>query len=177
MFHLHRWCKQLTSPTKMQQTLFRNVAHKIQTPGNHPKEGIQLHETCIFFIDFRNILKYQISWHSVQWELSFSMWTDGQTDAQMGIYNQAKSHFSQFCEQAQKPTFCCLDLPLCKGRIWKGRTYCLPCVFNLRSPTRVVSPFLITPEDSGRSSLRNGVGFERNIIDNIHNYSNDSVII
>jgi len=33
-----------------------------------------------FLTDFLKILKYQISLKSTQWELSFSMLTDGQTD-------------------------------------------------------------------------------------------------
>jgi len=32
--------------------------------------------------DFRKRVKYQTSWKSVQWELSCSMRTDGQTDRQ-----------------------------------------------------------------------------------------------
>jgi hypothetical protein len=32
------------------------------------------------FSYFRNILKYKISWKSVQWELRFSMRMDGRTD-------------------------------------------------------------------------------------------------
>jgi len=36
-------------------------------------------QTLIFSTDFLKILKYQISWKSIQWELCCSMWTDGQT--------------------------------------------------------------------------------------------------
>jgi hypothetical protein len=40
--HLHRRCKLLTPPLKMEQTeCSKTSAHKIQTPGNHPKEIIQ----------------------------------------------------------------------------------------------------------------------------------------
>jgi hypothetical protein len=37
-------------------------------------------QTWIFLTDFQKILKYQILWKSIHWELSCSMWTDGQTD-------------------------------------------------------------------------------------------------
>jgi hypothetical protein len=37
-------------------------------------------DTRIFSTGFRKVLKYQISWKSVQWKPSCSMLTDGQTD-------------------------------------------------------------------------------------------------
>ena len=37
-------------------------------------------ETWVISTDFRQIFKYQVLWKSVQWERSYSMGTDGQTD-------------------------------------------------------------------------------------------------
>ena len=45
-----------------------------------------------FLDSILKILKYQISWKSVQWEPSWSMYMDRQ--------DEAYSHFSQFCEWA-----------------------------------------------------------------------------
>ena len=53
--------------------------------------------TWIFSKDFWKSSN-QISWKSVQRELSCSMWTDGQTDRQ--THDEANSHFSQFCKCA-----------------------------------------------------------------------------
>ena len=39
VFHLQRWCK-LTSPVKVEQSIPKR-RHKIQKPGNHPKERIR----------------------------------------------------------------------------------------------------------------------------------------
>ena len=50
--------------------------------GHHAKYPFLLsdsNETRSFSADFREILKYQISWQSVLWEPSSSMRTDGQT--------------------------------------------------------------------------------------------------
>jgi hypothetical protein len=55
-------------------------------------------QSWIFSTDFRKILRYQISWKSVQWKLSCSMLADGQADR----HDEANSRLSQFCERAWK---------------------------------------------------------------------------
>ena len=45
---------------------------------------------------FKKILKYQISWKSVQWEPSCSLRTEGRTERQTGRHDEANIHFSQF---------------------------------------------------------------------------------
>jgi len=52
--------------------------------------------TCIFSTHFREILKYQISRISVQWEPSCSMRRDGRKDR----HDEANSRFAQCCERA-----------------------------------------------------------------------------
>ena len=85
------------------------------------KGCIDLHVKCPLFLsdfsetrtlstDFRNILKYQISRESVQWEPRSSMRTHththththtrGQTDRQIGRHDEANSRFSYFYERA-----------------------------------------------------------------------------
>jgi len=42
LFQLRRWCKLLTTPMKMEQTVCSETsAPKIQTPGNHPQQRIK----------------------------------------------------------------------------------------------------------------------------------------
>jgi len=58
----------------------------------------ECNEICIFLTYFLKVCKYQSSWKVVQWELSCSMWTDGQTDRQSARHDKAHSLFSQFCQ-------------------------------------------------------------------------------
>ena len=68
--------------------------------GLHVKYQLFLsdfHEICIF-LTFPKSTQYKISWKSVQWEQSCSMWTDGQTDMMKLIFafhnflNAPKNH-------------------------------------------------------------------------------------
>jgi len=79
-----------------------NISHSKKNWARYDKEMyVGLHVKCplcfsdfkrtwIFSTDFRKILKYQISWKSVQWQPSCSMRTDG---------HEAKRHVSQFWEE------------------------------------------------------------------------------
>ena len=64
------------------RTIQPDITTNVQHTGVHVKYRLYLsdfNKTYIFSTIFRKILKYQISWKSVQWEPSFSTWTDGQT--------------------------------------------------------------------------------------------------
>ena len=59
--------------------------------GQHVKYLLFLadfNETWIFWTDFLKFLKCQISWKSIQWELSCSTQTDGQTGRQTDRHRQ-----------------------------------------------------------------------------------------
>ena len=65
---------------------------------------IALSGTWLISTDFWKILKYQISWKSVQWETSCSIRKDGRTDKRTDKHAKANSRFSQFCERTWKNT-------------------------------------------------------------------------
>jgi len=63
--------------------------------GLHVKYPLFLsdvNESLIFLIDFRKILKYEISRKSIQWETSCSMRTDRRAGRQVEIQRQTDRH-------------------------------------------------------------------------------------
>jgi len=56
----------------------------------------QFHQTWMFLKIFWKILKYYITWISIQWELGSFMQMDWQTDR----HDEANSHFPKFCKRA-----------------------------------------------------------------------------
>ena len=56
-------------------------------------------ETWNFSIDFRKILKYQISWKSVHLGVALFP-ADGQTDGRTDRLDEDSSPFPQFCKRA-----------------------------------------------------------------------------
>jgi len=62
----------------------------------YPLLLLDFNETWIFSTDFRAVLKYQISWISIQWEHSCSMRSARRT----GRHDEDTSYFSKFCERA-----------------------------------------------------------------------------
>ena len=49
------------------------------------------------------MIKYKVSWKSVQWEPSCSRRTDRRTEGRTGGYEEVNTRYSQSCEWAQKP--------------------------------------------------------------------------
>jgi hypothetical protein len=62
----------------------------------NPLSLSDFNENLIFSTDFREMLKYKISWKSVQREPSYSVGTVGRIDK----HEEANSSFTQFCEGA-----------------------------------------------------------------------------
>jgi hypothetical protein len=63
-------------------------------------------EIWVFSTEFRKMLKYQISWKSVQWEPSCSGGQKGrQTDRQTGRHED-NDRFSHFAKAPKRSTFC-----------------------------------------------------------------------
>jgi hypothetical protein len=56
-------------------------------------------QSWIFLTDFRKILRYQISWKSVQWEPSCFIWTDGQADRHDEAYRSIANGPERLKEQ------------------------------------------------------------------------------
>ena len=69
----------------------------------YPFFWLHINETWVFMADYRKVLRYQISWKSVQWISNCSN-ADGRTDKQPERYDEPDSHYSKFCESVNKDT-------------------------------------------------------------------------
>jgi len=96
----HKMCVLIFSKTFFFWNIFHSKKNwtrydKQMYIGLHVKYSLFLtdfNETCNFSVDFRKILKFKISWKSVQWEPSCSMRTDRRTER----YDENNSRFSKF---------------------------------------------------------------------------------
>ena len=86
----------------------RDIIKKIYI-GLHAKYPLfmwDFNEPWIFWTNSGKILRYHISWKSVQWKPSYSMRTytrtDRQTDRQTEKHDEINSRFSKFCEKRVK---------------------------------------------------------------------------
>jgi hypothetical protein len=82
----HKTCVLIFS-TNLSKTLhilrriqWHTIIHVHRSSCKVPLLLSDFNDTWIFSTDFQSIVKYQISWKSVQWEPSCSMRTDRQTD-------------------------------------------------------------------------------------------------
>jgi hypothetical protein len=84
-------------------TFVWNIFHSKKKWGRYEKMYIALHvkyrllladlkEMWIFSTNFRNIIKYQISWKSVLLEPSCSMRTDGHDEAKWSLFAILRTH-------------------------------------------------------------------------------------
>jgi hypothetical protein len=90
-------------------------------------------QTWIISTDSRKILKYQISWKSVQWEPKCYMRTDGHTDRRTDKHDRVNGHFSQFCVRAYKITIRSTWLT------WRIGSYCALNTFRFNYKSQEVN--------------------------------------
>ena len=62
-----------------------------------------LNETRIFSLDFRTIIRYQISWKSILWKPSCSVLTDRRTHGQTQIWRSYVNKCPTSCNNMQLP--------------------------------------------------------------------------
>ena len=89
-------------------------------------------ETWNFSTDFRKILKYQISWKSVQEEASCAMRTDGQKDRHYEVNSQSLCTILRTCLKKVKPYVQFMFGRLCVTCNFLGLENKRTTVFNYR---------------------------------------------
>jgi hypothetical protein len=128
----------------LHKTFDWKISHSAKNSSRSSRK-VNFNETCIFSIDFRKILKYQLSGKSVQWGQSCCMRSEGWTDTA-----KLTLDFRNFCERAQKHTYpftvidTCLDLNLWSIHT-KGRTAILQhmCILQNLAPSLLFSSYFL----------------------------------